>query len=50
MPEKKLDLLQFATVHMAEICAGSSKIMRCELINLQAQYTAPDYAPDDVFG
>ena len=50
MPEKKLYLLQFAAVHMAELCAGSPKIMRCEVVELQTQCTVPDYVPDDVFG
>ena len=27
--EKKLYLLQFAAVHMAELCAGSPKVVRC---------------------
>ena len=50
MPEKKLYLLQFAAVHMAELCAGSPKIMRCQVAELQTQCTATDYVPDDVFG
>ena len=49
MPEKKLYLLQFTAVHMAELCAGSPKIMRCEVVQLQPPCTAPDYIPDDVF-
>ena len=48
--EKKLNLLQFAAVHMAELCAGSPKGVRCEVVELQTQCTAPDYVPDDVFG
>ena len=48
--EKKLYLLQFADVHMAELCAGSPKIVRREVVELQTQCTAPDYVPDDVFG
>ncbi|MBB5061535.1 hypothetical protein HDF16_006271 [Granulicella aggregans] len=50
MTEKKLYLLQFAAVHMAELCAGSPKVVRCEVVELQTQCTAPDYVPDDVFG
>ena len=48
--EKKLYLLQFAAVHMAELCAGSPKVVRCDVVELQTQCTAPDYVPDDVFG
>ena len=48
--EKKLHLLQFAAVHMAELCAGSPKVTRCEALELLTQCTAPDYVPDDVFG
>jgi hypothetical protein len=48
--EKKLYLLQFAAVHMAELCAGSPKVVRCEVVELQTQCTAPDYVPDNVFG
>ena len=50
MTEKKLYLLQFAAVHMAELCAGSPKVVRGEVVELQTQCTAPDYVPDDVFG
>jgi hypothetical protein len=48
--EKKLYLLQFTTVHMAELCAGSPKVVWCEVVELQTKCTTPDYVPDDVFG
>ncbi len=48
MTEKKLDLLQFAAVHMAELCAGLPKIVRREVVELQTPCTAPDCVPDDV--
>ena len=50
MTEKKLNLLQFAAIRMAELCAGSPKVVRREVVELQTQCTAPDYVPDDVFG
>ena len=50
MPEKKLYLLQFAAVNVTKLCAGSPKIMRCEVVELQTQCTATDYVPDDVLG
>ncbi len=50
MTGKKLYLLQFAAVHMAELCAGSPEVVRCEVAELQTQCTDPDYVPDDVFG
>ena len=42
VPQKKLYLLQFTAVHMAELCAGSPKIMRCEVVELQPPGTVPD--------
>jgi len=48
--EKKLHLLQFAAVHMAELCAGSPKVVRCQVVEFQTQCTVPDPVPDDVFG
>ena len=50
MPEKKLYLLQLAAFHVAELCAGSPKIMRCKVVELQTQCTAPDHVPNDIFG
>jgi hypothetical protein len=50
VPQKELYLLQFAAIHMAELCAGAPKIMRCEVVELQAPGTAPDYIPDGVLG
>ena len=50
MPQKELYLLQFAAIHMAELCAGAPKIMRCEVVELQTPGTPPDYIQDDVFG
>jgi hypothetical protein len=35
--EKKLYLLQFAAVHMEELCAGSPKVARCEVVEPQTQ-------------
>ena len=35
MTEKKLYLLQFAAVHTAELCAGSPKIVRREVVELK---------------
>lgn len=43
-------MLQFAAIHMAELCAGAPKIMRCEVVEVQAPGTAPDDIPDDVLG
>jgi hypothetical protein len=34
MAKKKLDLLQFTSTHVTELRAASSKIMRCEVIQL----------------
>ena len=48
--EKKLYLLQFAAVHMTELCAGSPKVVRCEVVELQTQCTAPDDIPEHVLG
>ncbi len=50
MPKKKLYLLQFAAIHMTELCAGAPKIMRCKVVQLQAPGTAPDHIPDEVLG
>ena len=50
MPEKKLYLLQLAAIHMAKLCTGAPKIMRCKAVELQAPGTAPDHIPDDVLG
>ena len=50
MTEKKLYLLQFAAVHMAELCAGSPKVVRCQVVEFQTECTVPDHVPDDVFG
>ena len=46
--EKKLYLLQLAAIYMAELCTGSPKVVRGEVVKLQTQCTAPDYVPDDV--
>jgi hypothetical protein len=46
----ELYLLQFAAIHMAKLCAGAPKIMRCEMVELQTPGTAWDLIPDDVFG
>jgi len=32
MAEKELDLLQFASIYVTELCAGPAKIMGCEMI------------------
>jgi hypothetical protein len=46
----ELYLLQFAAIHMAELCAGAPKIMRCEVVELQTLGTASNHVPNDVFG
>ena len=48
--QKELYLLQFAAIHMAELCAGAPKIMRYEVVELQSPGTASDHIPDDVLG
>ena len=48
--EKKLYLLQFAAVHMTELCAGAPKTVRCEVVELQTSGTASDHIPDYVLG
>ena len=35
MTKKKLYLFQFAAVHMAELCADSPKVVRCEVVEPQ---------------
>jgi len=32
--QEKLYLFQFAAIHVAELCAGTPKIMRCEVVEL----------------
>jgi hypothetical protein len=48
MTQKELYLLQFTSIYVAKLCAGSPKIMRCEVIELQALGTAPNHVPNDV--
>jgi hypothetical protein len=48
MTKEELDLLQFTSIDMAKFRAGPPKIMRCEVIELQALGTAPDHVPNDV--
>jgi hypothetical protein len=35
VPEKILYLLQFAAIHMTELCAGAPKMRRCKVVELQ---------------
>ena len=32
MPQEELYLLQFATIHMAELCTGAPEVMRGEMV------------------
>ena len=41
-------MLQFASIHVVEFCAGPPNIMRCEVFKLEALGTVPDHIPDDI--
>lgn len=50
MAQKELYLLQFAAIHITELCSGAPKMMRRKVVELQAPGTAPDDIPDHVLG
>jgi hypothetical protein len=50
MTQKKLYLLEFISIDVAKLCAGSAKIMRCQVIEFHPLGTIFDYIPDDVLG
>jgi hypothetical protein len=50
MPEEELDLFDFATCSVAQLCTGSAQIVWCEVIQLRPFGTPPNHVPDDVLG
>jgi hypothetical protein len=46
VPQEELYLLQLTTIYMAELCAGSPKIMWCEVLECQMPSIAPNHIPD----
>jgi hypothetical protein len=49
MPEKKLDLLKFASRIMTEPCTGPTKAMRRETWDVHARRGLLDNVPDCLF-
>jgi hypothetical protein len=50
MTEKKLYLLQFASIYVAKLGTSTPKIMRCKMIEFHSLGTVPDHIPNDVLG
>ena len=50
MPQEELDLFDFATRGVAQLCAGSAQIVWCNMIQLRPFGTPPNHVPDDVLG
>ena len=50
MPQQKLDLLQFTSVDVAQFRAGPTKVMRSEMIKLDAGGAVSNDIPDHVLG
>ena len=50
MAEKELDLFQFPTIDMAELCAGSPKIVWSEMVQLHPLSAPSNDVPNDILG
>jgi hypothetical protein len=50
MTEEELNLLQFTSIYMAELCTCPPKVMRREVLKLQPLGAVPNHIPNDVFG
>jgi hypothetical protein len=50
MAEKELNLLQFPTIDMAELCAGSPKIVWSEMVQLHSLSAPSNDVPNDILG
>ncbi len=48
MPQQELDLLQLATVRVAELRTGPTQIMRCNMLQTSSLATTFDYIPHDI--
>jgi hypothetical protein len=48
MAQKELDLLQFTSDYVAELCTGPSKIVRSEVIKLNPLGTTSNDIPNDI--
>jgi len=48
MPQQELDLLQFATVAVAQLRAGSPQVMRCNMFQARSLAATLDYVPHDI--
>ena len=50
MAEQELNLFQFAAIDMAELCAGSPKIVWSEMVQLHPLSAPSNDVPNDVLG
>ena len=48
MPQQELDLLQFATVAVAQLRAGSPQVMRCDMLQACSLAATLDHVPHDI--
>ena len=49
MPEQELNLLKFASVHVAQLRAGSAQIMRGDVLEFNTTGTIPNNVPNHIF-
>jgi len=48
MPQKKLDLLQFATACVAQLRAGPPQVVGCDVLQTCSLAAGLDYVPDNI--
>jgi len=48
MPQQELNLLQFATAAVAQLCTGSTQVMRCNMLQARSLAAGLDYVPHDI--